>query len=214
MISKELQKIVNITHRGQKIQEITRLDLNQYSITGKKNDINLQDLEEFSGLITLKLKNFVIDEKSIISICKVKNLILKNCVLNLTDKVESNIEYLELINCLNIEHNMLNAGLKTLYLDTIEKIDIDELLKYKELRKLRIENCKNINNMSKIAELTSLEELSLNDIDIQNINIDKMKDLKLLNLNGSRMDNKEIFIEYVKQRNIDIKFADKNLPIE
>ena len=40
-----------------------------------------------------------------------------------------------------------------------------------------------------------------------------MVNLKKLNLDGSKMKNKEIFIEYVKQKNIEISFANKNLPI-
>lgn len=42
MRSKELQKMVSIMK--QNINEIKRLDLNQLSITGKKNDIDLQEL--------------------------------------------------------------------------------------------------------------------------------------------------------------------------
>lgn len=41
MKSKELQKMVSIMK--QNINEIKRLDLNQLSITGKKNDIDLHE---------------------------------------------------------------------------------------------------------------------------------------------------------------------------
>ena len=45
MRSKELQKMVSIMK--QNINEIKRLDLNQLSITGKKNDIDLQELVDW-----------------------------------------------------------------------------------------------------------------------------------------------------------------------
>lgn len=211
MRSKELQKMVSIMK--QNINEIKRLDLNQLSITGKKNDIDLQELVEFNNLETLGLKNFDINKNNISNICNVKNLILINCVINIPHKINSNIEYLRLVRCNNIEHNILNENIEILELENIESLDIDELIKYSNLKELKIDSCKNIANLNKISELISLESLSINEIEIDGINIDKMINLKKLNLDGSKMKNKEIFIEYVKQKNIEISFANKNLPI-
>lgn len=132
MRSKELQKMVSITK--QNADEIRRLDLNQLSITGKKNDIDLQELAEFHNLETLGLKNFEINEKDVLNnICNVRNLILINCAIQVHQKINSNIKYLRMIRCNNVEHNILNEKLEILELEDIDTLDIDELIKYSNL---------------------------------------------------------------------------------
>lgn len=212
MRSKVLQKMVSITK--QNADEIRRLDLNQLSVTGKKNDIDLQELVEFHNLETLGLRNFEINEKDVLNICNVKNLILINCVINVHQKINSNIKYLRMIRCDNVEHNILNEKLEMLELEDIDTLDIDELIKYSNLKELKIDCCKNIANLNNLSKLVSLERLSINEAEMDAINIDKMVKLKKINLDGVKMKNKENFIEYVKQKNIEISFANRNLPIE
>ncbi len=212
MRSKVLQKMVSITK--QNADEIRRLDLNQLSVTGKKNDIDLQELVEFHNLETLGLRNFEINEKDVLNICNVKNLILINCAINVHQKINSNIKYLRMIRCDNVEHNILNEKLEMLELEDIDTLDIDELIKYSNLKELKIDRCKNIANLNNLSKLVSLERLSINEAEMDAINIDKMVKLKKINLDGVKMKNKENFIEYVKQKNIEISFANRNLPIE
>lgn len=212
MRSKVLQKMVSI--RKQNADEIRRLDLNQLSVTGKKNDIDLQELVEFHNLETLGLRNFEINEKDVLNICNVKNLILINCAINVHQKINSNIKYLRMIRCDNVEHNILNEKLEMLELEDIDTLDIDELIKYSNLKELKIDRCKNIANLNNLSKLVSLERLSINEAEMDAINIDKMVKLKKINLDGVKMKNKENFIEYVKQKNIEISFANRNLPIE
>lgn len=212
MRSKVLQKMVSITK--QNADEIRRLDLNQLSVTGKKNDIDLQELVEFHNLETLGLRNFEINEKDVLNICNVKNLILINCAINVHQKINSNIKYLRMIRCDNVEHNILNEKLEMLELEDIDTLDIDELIKYSNLKELKIDRCKSIANLNNLSKLVSLERLSINEVEMDAINIDKMVKLKKINLDGVKMKNKENFIEYVKQKNIEISFANRNLPIE
>ena len=213
MRSKELQKMVSITK--QNADEIRRLDLNQLWITGKKNDIDLQELAEFHNLETLGLKNFEINEKDVLNnICNVRNLILINCAIQVHQKITSNIKYFRMIRCNNVEHNILNEKLEILELEDIDTLDIDELIKYSNLKELKIERCRNIANLNNLSNLISLERLSINEMEMDAINIDKMVNLKKINLDGVKMKNKENFIEYVKQKNIEISFANRNLPIE
>ena len=94
MKSKDLQKLINTLFPNESISEIKNLSLNQLSITGKKNDIDLNELEKFISLETLSLRNFEINNDNAKQICKVKNLILNNCAINISDNINSNIEYL------------------------------------------------------------------------------------------------------------------------
>lgn len=163
MKSKDLQKLINTIFPNEPISEIKNLSLNQLSIIGKKNDIDLNELEEFTSLETLSLRNFEITNDNAKQICKVKNLTFNNCAINVSDNINSNIEYLNIIRCNKIEHKLLNKNnLKILNLDEVNTISINELLPYTNLIKLNIKNCENITDIDKVSNITWLEKFSIN----------------------------------------------------
>ena len=161
MKSKDLEKLVNTLFPNKTNNEIKNLNLNQLSILGKKNDIDLNDLKEFDNLETLSLRNFEINDDNVTHICKVKNLSLNNCVINLTKNTTSNIEYLTMINCNKIEHKLLNIDkIKKISLEDMNEISITEFLQYTNLTNLKIVNCKNITNIDNISKMTWLKDFS------------------------------------------------------
>ena len=66
-----------------------------------------------------------------------------------------------------------------------------------------------------IENFNNLENLYLIDIDLnEEINFDKLKNLKIANFNSSRVKNKAEFLKQFENRNIKVSFEEKNNNLE
>ena len=68
-------------------------------------------------------------------------------------------------------------------------------------------------NLQVLCKMKCLEILSLKEIDLTKGHLNIPKSLKKIILNGSKVANKEVVMNYFKEKNIQIEFLDKNLPI-
>ena len=193
-------------------KEIT---LNQYNIIGKKENVDLSILKNNIELESILIKNFNIDDKFvkiINTVPKLKKIWFVGCIFDNNIPIK-NIEYLKLENCKNINIQIINSSLKELYIIGCKKVDINNI-KNKQLTTLCLEN-EVVKNLSQIEEFINIENLYLQEINLnQEINFEKLTKLKRANFNGSKIENKELFLKQFKDKDIEINFLENNLKIE
>lgn len=190
------------------------ITLNQLNIIGEKIDIDIERLEEDIEIEDIVIKNFDVDNKLIgilNSMKKLKKAWFINCKF-INDIKLKNINSLKLENCNKINVQLLENSIKHLYIIECKEIDIEKI-KHLDLITLGLEK-EDVKNLKMIEQFENLENLYLQEIDLNdNINYLKLNKLKRVNFNGSKVEDKNEFIEKFKDRNIEISFMDKNLKI-
>lgn len=196
-------------------ENIKQITLNQYNIVGKKVDINIEQLRQYVNLEELIIKNFTIDDEYINiinSINTLKKIIFINSIFNTMNTVNK-VEILKLEDCKKTNQMYRSNSIKKLYISNCEELDI-ERIKHLDLSVLSIEKNKII-NLSEIEKFSNLEYLYLQEINInENIDYSKFIKLKKLNLNGSKVENKEEYIKMLKNYNFEISFEERNLKLQ
>lgn len=171
------------------LKEVEDITLNKKLLNGKENDIDLTELELLPNLKTLTIINFYIDKK-IVDIINKKELLwavqFTKCKFQAAEQINNDIKYLIVEQCENFDSRLINNNEIIRIIG--ENIDLN-LLKSNETRQLYLQEC-NIKNSEKILEY---------------------KNLKYLNLDGSKMD-KDI-IEKIKE-DIQISYKDKYYHLE
>ena len=185
-----LKDILNKDNIQEKdLKEVEDITLNKKLLNGKENDIDLTELELLPNLKTLTIINFYIDKK-IIDIINKKKLLwavqFTKCKFQTAEQINNDIKYLIVEQCENFDSRLINNNEIIRIIG--ENIDLN-LLKSNETRQLYLQEC-NIKNSEKILEY---------------------KNLKYLNLDGSKMD-KDI-IEKIKE-DIQISYKDKYYHLE
>lgn len=190
------------------------LTLNQFNIVGDKIEVDFNIIKKYKNVEEIILKNFdITDEKIDIinSFDKIKKVALINCKMYNVN-VSLKVETLELDNCI-LNKRIFSNNIKYLYIQNCDNIDINDLICL-NLKTLLIE-CTKIYNLIKIEEITSLENLYLNEIELnQDINYTKLINLKKINLDGSKIFDKENYLKQFKNQNIEISFEKENNRID
>lgn len=193
---------------------MTEITLNRFDFFGREQEIDLDLITDNEKIYSVILKNFIIQNDFIVRLNSCENLKeiwFINCIFN-TGIMLKNIEVLKLENC-NIENaSIFNKSIKRLYLINSGKIDINDILDL-NLITIRFVN-ETIENLNKIDNFINIEYLYLQDITINEIiNYNKLSKLKLLNLDGSKVQDKTEYLKQFENTNIDFSFLDKKLLI-
>lgn len=182
---KEVQKI-----EQEELGKIKELTLNQKKLSGKKNDIYLQELIFFKGLEQLticgfEISDFVID---IINQCKtLKKIQFTKCKWNAQNRLKDDLEYLVIDSCTDLKEQILGNS-KCIRIVGNKKLDLAKCKHISKIQKLYLQNC----NIFHFAEIINF------------------KNLYYLNLDGSKISDKDILeklagkIEIHKRKNYDI----------
>lgn len=191
---------------------MTEITLNRFDFFGREQEIDLDLITDNEKIYSVILKNFIIQDDFIVRLNSCENLKeiwFINCIFN-TGIMLKNIEVLKLENC-NIENaSIFNKSIKRLYLINSGKIDINDILNL-NLITIRFVN-ETIENLNKIDNFINIEYLYLQDITINEIiNYNKLSKLKLLNLDGSKVQDKTEYLKQFENTDLEFSFLDKNL---
>ncbi len=189
------------------------ITLNQCNIIGQKIDIDINKIRNNEKLKYIILKNFNITSEIIKVLETLKNLEkiwFVNC--NIVEKIKiKNIDSIRIENCKNISNISYEQKINYLYINNCKEFDINTIINL-DLKGFELEYTIP-KNLKMLYKMTKLEELGLKDLDLKSVNFIIPSSLKKVILNGSKVDNKDVIIKFFEDKNIQIEFAEQNLPI-
>lgn len=173
-------------------EKIENLSLSNKSFSGKKLNMNLEELELFYNIKRLCLQYFKIDDKIIKIInglTKLESLQLVSSEINCKEEIlkNNNIKSLEINSCSVNDYSKICAT-ENFYIISEKNFRLDKLKNKEIIKKIFLQN-------SKIKGFKSINECKL---------------LKILNLDGSKVDNK--FVLEKVDKNIEISMKNNYLP--
>ena len=171
-------------------------------------NLELDVLKYFSGLETLEIRNFNIDENTINSILSMKNLSnlsFQLCTFETTNNLDKlNLKELHL-DCCKMNDYSFVFGMQNLERLTLSGQENLDILKVNTLVNLKYLNISHTKCSNDVLNLKSLEELFIDGSNIINLNfVFELPNLKVLSLSQEQYDGKEDIIEKIKNRNIEI----------
>ena len=189
------------------------ITLNQCNIIGQKIDVDINKIRNNEKLEYVILKNFNITNEIIKVLETLKNLEkvwFVNC--NIVEKIKiKNIDNVRIENCENISNINYETKINYLYINNCKEFDINTIINL-DLKGFELEYTIP-KNLKMLYKMTKLEELGLKDLDLKSVNFIIPSSLKKVILNGSKVDNKDVIIKFFEDKNIQIEFAEQNLPI-
>ena len=189
------------------------ITLNQCNIIGQKIDVDINKIRNNEKLKYVILKNFNITNEIIKVLETLKNLEkvwFVNC--NIVEKIKiKNIDNVRIENCENISNINYETKINYLYINNCKEFDINTIINL-DLKGFELEYTIP-KNLKMLYKMTKLEELGLKDLDLKSVNFIIPSSLKKVILNGSKVDNKDVIIKFFEDKNIQIEFAEQNLPI-
>lgn len=189
------------------------ITLNQYNVLGQKIDIDINKIRNNEKLEYVILKNFNVTNKIMLileTLKNIKKIWFVNC--NIIEKIKiNNIDSIRIENCENISNICYEQNINYLYINNCKEFDVNTIVNL-DLKGFELEYTIP-QNLQVLCEMKCLEILSLKEIDLTKGHLNIPKSLKKIILNGSKVANKEVVMNYFKEKNIQIEFLDKNLPI-
>lgn len=189
------------------------ITLNQYNVLGQKIDVDINKIKNNEKLEYVILKNFNVTNKIMLILETLKNLKkiwFVNC--NIIEKIKiNNIDSIRIENCENIFNICYEQNINYLYINNCKEFDVNTIVNL-DLKGFELEYTIP-QNLQVLCEMKCLETLSLKEIDLIKGHLNIPKSLRKIILNGSKVANKEVVMNYFKEKNIQIEFLDKNLPI-
>lgn len=189
------------------------ITLNQYNVLGQKIDVDINKIKNNEKLEYVILKNFNVTNKIMLILETLKNLKkiwFVNC--NIIEKIKiNNIDSIRIENCENISNICYEQNINYLYINNCKEFDVNTIVNL-DLKGFELEYTIP-QNLQVLCEMKCLEILSLKEIDLIKGHLNIPKSLRKIILNGSKVANKEVVMNYFKEKNIQIEFLDKNLPI-
>lgn len=189
------------------------ITLNQYNVLGKKIDVDINKIKNNEKLEYVILKNFNVTNEIMVILETLKNLKklwFVNC--NIIEKIKiKNIDSIRIENCENISNICYEQNINYLYINNCKEFDVNTIVNL-DLKGFELEYTIP-QNLQVLCEMKCLETLSLKEIDLIKGHLNIPKSLRKIILNGSKVANKEVVMNYFKEKNIQIEFLDKNLPI-
>ena len=189
------------------------ITLNQYNVLGQKIDVDINKIKNNEKLEYVIFKNFNVTNKIMLILETLKNLKkiwFVNC--NIIEKIKiKNIDSIRIENCENISNICYEQNINYLYINNCKEFDVNTIVNL-DLKGFELEYTIP-QNLQVLCEMKCLETLSLKEIDLIKGHLNIPKSLRKIILNGSKVANKEVVMNYFKEKNIQIEFLDKNLPI-
>lgn len=166
-------------------QNVTDLGLDNLTFSNKPKDIDLSELSNFLNIKNLTLQHFDISERE----------------LEILQQLDE-LEYLKLVSCkIGSKQTFKFNKLQTLEISTSDFKFLDAIQCPKNVI---INGIEGVVDLGTLQGIEAIEQLSLTNIkkvlSIKNTN--QMYNLKYLNLDGSKVDNKHIVEELGKKINV------------
>lgn len=172
---------------------------------------NVVNNDELESII---IKNLQIDNDfiKILNTCKnLRKIWFIGCEIN-SDIELDNITSITIDRCNPFNYSLLNNNIKELSISFNKEIDIS-MISHLNLESLKIDNTEVI-NLKEIENFINLRKLFLQEIDIyENIDFKKMKSLKSVNLDGSKVASIDRYLDQFTGTEIKLSFKKKNLKI-
>lgn len=224
IVDRNLSRIVKVkmcVNNLKTIEEIEDISIQNINLMQNKLDINLIEITKLKNLKSISLKFFDISDEVIETINKlehIKKIEFLMCSFTTKKVLSKKIKSVIIYNCKDFDINILNEDKELEELQLIHSgiVDISNLIMFSNLKYLKLSDC-NVISIPKISLLDNLEELYLNNIEIlYNIDISNLLYLKFVSLNGSKVPNKQQYIEELQKQNgkLKIEYREDNLPIE
>ena len=224
IIDKNLEKIIKLkmsTSNIKAIDEIKDISIQNINLTLNRLNIDLTEIKKLKNLKSLSLKFFEITDDIIEAINELKYveyIDFATCIFKTKKMLLGNLKSIIIDNCQNFTIKMFEKYSVIEELQIIHSgiINISDLSEFQSLKYLKIAYCSAI-SIPRINILENLEQLYLNHLDIPyDMDISKMKKLKLISLSGSNVSNKELYIKKLLNQNneLTIIFEENDLPID
>ena len=213
-------KLRMVVENKTELEEIDELSLVNKNFLGQDLGIDLTEIVKVKNLKNLSIKFFTITDEIIETLNKLEKLEtieILMCKMETSKIIENNIKtiYIHSVEGLNID-NFQTENLEYIRKENSGLIDIYKLTKFSNLERLELVNCAII-SVPKISMIKSLEELYLQEIDLQfDLEISNLQKLRFISLNGSKVKDRNTYIEKIKKQNSNIKieFENTNKPIQ
>ena len=224
IIDKNLLRIVKAkmcVNNLKTIDEVEDISIQNINLMQNKLDIDLTEITKLKNLKSMSLKFFKITDEVIDAINQleyIEKIDFSMCVFKTRKALSKKLKSVNIYNCKEFDISMLNENeyLEELSLISSGIVDVFSLTILKNLKFLKLSDC-NVISIPKISLLNNLEELYLNNIEIlYNIDISNLIYLKFVSLNGSKVPDKQQYIEELQKQNekLKIEYREDNLPIE
>lgn len=221
---KNLLRIIKIkmcTSELNNIEDIKDISIQNINFMQHKLNIDLTEIVKLKNLRSISLKFFEITDRVIETINQLEfmeTIEFSMCIFNNKNMLSNNLKSITIYNCQDFDISMINSNSSLEKLQIIHSgiIDITSIKTFQNLKFLKIAHCNAI-SIPNINMLENLEQFHLNHIEIAyDIDISKMHNLKLISLSGSKVPNKEKYIEklYEQNKKITIEFKENDLPME
>ena len=213
-------KLRMIVENKTELEEIDELSLVNKNFLGQDLGIDLTEIVKVKNLKNLSIKFFTITDEIIETLNKLEKLEtieILMCKMETSKTIKNNIKtiYIHSVEGLNID-NFQTENLEYIRIENSGLIDIYKLTKFSKLERLELVNCPII-SVPKLSMINSLEELYLQEIDLQfDLEISNLQKLRFISLNGSKVKDRNTYIEKIKKQNSNIKieFENTNKPIQ
>lgn len=201
--------------------EIEEINISNKNFLSNNLDIDLKEIVKLKNLKTISLKFFEITDEVIDSLNSIEKLYKVEfymCNFKTIKSINNNITDITVYCCKEFRQEILKdcISMECLELTNSGLVDVNELQMYKNLKVLKIRDCSLI-SLHKISTLKNLKYLYINNVDIQcDFDISKMENLKLISLSGSKIPDKELYIQKLQEQNshIEVECRENDLPIE
>ena len=213
-------KLRMVVENKTELEEIDELSLVNKNFLGQDLGIDLTEIVKVKNLKNLSIKFFTITDEIIETLNKLEKLEtieILMCKMETSKIIKNNIKtiYIHGVEGLNID-NFQTENLEYIRIENSGLIDIYKLTKFSNLERLELVNCPII-SVPKISMIKSLEELYLQEIDLQfDLEISNLQKLRFISLNGSKVKDRNTYIEKIKKQNSNLKieFENTNKPIQ
>ena len=218
-LSREI-KLKLCTTSAKSSKEIEEINLTNINFLGNVLNMDLKEIVELEELKSLSLKFFDITDEVIDSINKLNKLNKLEfymCNFKTNKALNPNINNLTFYCCNDLQKDIFkdNITMERLELTKSGRVDFNHLELYQNLKVLKVRDCAVI-SLPDISKLTNLETIYLNNTELQDFDISQMKKLKFISFNGSKTQNKKLYIHNLQEQNenIKIEWQEDDLPIE
>lgn len=220
---KQLSRIITLrmcTENKTELSEIEEISIVNKNFLDQDLNIDLTEISKLDNIKKISIKFFDITDEVVDALNKLEKLETLEillCKVNTAKTIKNNLKKLTIYNTENFKVNLVESEkIEILRIENSGLIDSYDISKYKNLTRLEIVKGQII-SIPKLSLLKNLEELYLNEINLQfNLEITGMEKLKLISLNGSKVENKNDYIKNIKEQNKNVKiyFNENNLPIQ
>ena len=214
-------KLRMVVENKTSIEEVSELSLMNKTFIKEDAKLNLEEIYKLKNLKKLSIKFFTINDEIIKVLNKLEKLEILEiymCKFETTERLNgNNIKNIYIYNAENLNLDILDKNkVKAIRIENSGLVDFYKFVKFEKIEKLEVIRCPVI-SIPKLNLLKSIKELYLQEIDLQfDLEINALEKLEFISLNGSNVNDREEYIQKIKNQNnyIKVEFKNDNRPTE